>query len=51
MMNDVIDELFALVSSGKLKPVIGGTYPLDKASEAHTAMLSRSTTGKVVLRP
>ncbi len=25
MMNDVIDELFALVSSGKLKPVIGGT--------------------------
>lgn len=51
MMNDVIDELFALVSQGKLKPVIGGTYPLDKASEAHTAMLSRSTTGKIVLKP
>jgi NADPH2:quinone reductase len=51
MMNDVIDELFALVSSGKLKPVIGGTYPLDKASEAHTAMLSRSTMGKIVLKP
>lgn len=51
MMNDVIEELFALVSSGKLKPVIGGNYPLDKASEAHNAMLSRSTTGKIVLRP
>ena len=51
MMNDVIDELFTLVSQGKLKPVIGGTYPLDKASEAHTAMLSRSTTGKIVLKP
>lgn len=51
MMNDVIDELFALVSSGKLKPVIGRTYPLDKASEAHAAMLSRSTMGKIVLKP
>ncbi len=51
MMNDVIEELFALVSNGKLKPVIGGTYPLNQASEAHTAMLSRSTTGKIVLKP
>ncbi len=51
MMNDVIDELFALVSSGKLKPVIGGTYPLDKAGEAHIAMLSRATTGKILLKP
>lgn len=51
MMNDVIDELFKLVSEGKLKPVIGGTYPLAQASEAHTAMLSRSTTGKIVLKP
>ena len=51
MMNDVIDDLFKLVSEGKLKPVIGGTYPLAQADEAHTAMLSRSTTGKIVLRP
>jgi NADPH2:quinone reductase len=51
MMNDVIDDLFALVSEGKLKPVIGGTYPLAQAGEAHAAMLSRSTTGKIVLRP
>lgn len=51
MMNDVIDKLFALVAEGKLKPVIGGTYPLDQAGEAHKAMLSRSTTGKIVLKP
>lgn len=51
MMNDVIDDLFKLVSEGKLKPVIGGTYPLVQAGEAHKAMLSRSTTGKIVLRP
>ncbi len=51
MMNDVIDELFALISDGKLKPVIGGTYPLAEASEAHKVMLSRGTTGKIVLKP
>lgn len=51
MMNDVIDELFALVAEGKLNPVIGSTYPLDQAGEAHKAMLSRSTTGKIVLKP
>lgn len=51
MMDDVINELFALISKGKLKPVIGGTYPLDQAGEAHKAMLSRSTTGKIVLKP
>lgn len=51
LMNDVIDQLFTLVSNGKLTPVIGGTYPLEQASEAHLAMLGRSTTGKIVLRP
>ena len=51
MMNDVIDELFALVSDGKLMPVIGGTYPLNEAADAHRAMLGRSTTGKIVLKP
>ena len=51
LMNDVIDELFGLIVAGKLKPVIGATYPLDQATEAHTLMLSRGTTGKVVLKP
>ena len=51
MMNDVIDELFALIEAGKLMPVIGGTYPLSEATEAHKVMLSRGTTGKIVLKP
>lgn len=51
MMNDVIDELFALVAEGKVKPVIGASYPLSEAAEAHRAMLNRGTTGKVVLKP
>ena len=51
MMNDVIDDLFALISNGSLKPVIGGTYPLNEAADAHRAMLARETTGKIVLKP
>lgn len=51
LMNDVIDELFALISQGKLKPVIGETYPLADAVGAHKAMLARETTGKIVLKP
>jgi NADPH2:quinone reductase len=51
MMNDVINELFALIADGKVKPVIGGTYPLADAADAHSAMLARGTTGKIVLKP
>ncbi|CAN2211599.1 Qor NADPH,quinone reductase and related Zn-dependent oxidoreductases [Candidatus Nanopelagicaceae bacterium] len=51
MLGDVIAELFKLVAVGKLKPVIGGTYPLNEAAGAHRAMLARETTGKIVLKP
>jgi len=51
LMNDVIEKLFSLVVEGKLKPVIGATYPLSQASTAHKAMLSRETTGKITLNP
>ncbi len=51
LMHDVIDELFGLIKSGDLKPVIGGTYPLNEAAGAHRAMLARETTGKIVLKP
>jgi NADPH2:quinone reductase len=51
MMQDVFVELFGLIISGKLKPVVGATYPLSKAVEAHQAMLARKTVGKIVLNP
>ena len=51
MMGEVIAQLFALAAEGKLKPVIGGTYPLNEAASAHRAMLARETTGKIVLKP
>ena len=51
LMNDVIEQLFALVVAGKLKPVIGETYPMSQAASAHKAMRSRETTGKITLDP
>jgi NADPH2:quinone reductase len=51
LLNDVVAELFQLVSDGKLKPVIGATYPLSKVIDAHLSILARKSVGKVVLDP
>ena len=51
MFNDVIEELFTLISEGKLKPVIGATYPLSQAQAAHKSMLARESVGKIALDP
>ena len=43
--------LFDVVSQGHVKPVISKTYALRDASDAHTEMEARRTTGSVVLIP
>jgi NADPH:quinone reductase len=42
-------DLFRLWQQDLLQPVVGATFPLAEASEAHRAIESRETTGKVVL--
>jgi NADPH:quinone reductase len=44
-------ELFDLAASGRLKVTIGESFPLEQAAEAHRALESRKTIGKVVLVP
>lgn len=51
LFHDVIAELFALILSGKVTPVVGATYPLSHAVQAHKDMLARKTSGKVTLDP
>jgi len=51
LLHDVVVDLFSLVIEGKLKPVIGATYGLSQATQAHQAMLARDTTGKITLNP
>ncbi len=42
-------ELMQYLATGTLQIVVGQTYPLAGAAEAHRAIAARSTTGKVVL--
>jgi NADPH:quinone reductase len=42
-------ELFGLYEAGKLKPVIGGSYPMTDVAEAMNFLSSRKATGKIVL--
>jgi NADPH2:quinone reductase len=51
MMDAAMNELLPMVAEGVLKPVGGGRYPLTAAREAHQDLLSRRTTGKLVLDP
>jgi NADPH2:quinone reductase len=35
--------------AGRLRPVIGQRFPLDRAAEAHAAIEARTTLGKTLL--
>jgi NADPH2:quinone reductase len=45
------DDLFAWIAAGKLNVRVGATFALTAAADAHRALESRATTGKVLLLP
>lgn len=51
MVADALADLFARAARGELRTVIGGTYPLDRAAQAHIDLRERRTTGKLLLDP
>lgn len=46
-----VKELFSWYAEGKVKPLIGGEYPLSEAPAVLTSLMERGVTGKVILRP
>ena len=44
-----ISDLLQYITTDQLHILVGQTFPLAKAAEAHRAMTERKTTGKVVL--
>ena len=46
---EIMRELIELAEAGRLRPVVGGAYPLAEASAAHAAIKERKPIGKVVL--
>jgi NADPH2:quinone reductase len=51
LLSEPVRELLDMAAAGELRPVVGGTYPLSEARQAHEDMLARRTTGKLVLDP
>ena len=46
-----MQELVGWYLSGKVKPVIEGTYPLSEAASVLQRVLGRGATGKLILKP
>ncbi|MBI4939142.1 MAG: NADPH:quinone oxidoreductase family protein [Actinobacteria bacterium] len=49
-LGPAMDELTSLVRAGRLSAVVGGSYALEEAAQAHRDLLARRSTGKLVLR-
>ncbi|MFL1429056.1 MULTISPECIES: quinone oxidoreductase family protein [unclassified Nocardiopsis] len=51
VMGQAMAEMFTLVADGDLRTITGGVHPLARAREAHEALRSRGTIGKLVIDP
>nr|WP_180217891.1 zinc-binding dehydrogenase [Streptomyces albus] len=48
---DLVTEILELAVAGEIKAVVGQSFPLEQAAEAHAAVESRGTVGKTLLIP
>jgi NADPH2:quinone reductase len=51
MMEEPLEDLFARVKKGELRPHVGATYPLTDIRRAHQDLQGRRTSGKLLLDP
>ena len=51
MVDEALADLFARAGRGELRVLVGGTYALADAAQAHRDLESRGTTGKLLLDP
>jgi NADPH2:quinone reductase len=51
VVREAVDEVVALWEAGAVKPLVGATFPLDRAAEAHRLIEERKSVGQVVLVP
>ena len=48
-MRELSAAALARATAGTLRPLIGQTFPLDRAADAHAAIAARATVGKTLL--
>jgi NADPH:quinone reductase len=51
MFEEALMDLFARVTAGELRAIVGATYPLGEAPQAQIDLRARRTTGKLLLDP
>jgi NADPH2:quinone reductase len=51
LLAEAVTDLMGLIAEESIRPIVGRTYPLDQAADAHRALLDRSSVGKLVLDP
>jgi NADPH2:quinone reductase len=51
VVREAAQELVSLWESGAVKPLVGATFPLEQAGDAHSLIEERKSVGKVVLVP
>jgi NADPH2:quinone reductase len=51
MIDEALGDLFDRAARGDVRVVLGATYPLGEAAQAHRDLQSRRTTGKLLLDP
>jgi NADPH:quinone reductase-like Zn-dependent oxidoreductase len=47
----VREHVWPLVASGRVRPIVHGTYPLAAAADAHRELEASTHIGKVLLTP
>ena len=50
-MTEALGTMLPALASGKLKPIVGRTFPLDQAAGAQNWITDRRSIGKVILKP
>ena len=51
VMREATAFIAPLIASGSVKPIVGQTFPLEKAGDAFEFVFSRASTGKVIIEP
>ncbi|HKC26882.1 MAG TPA: NADPH:quinone oxidoreductase family protein [Jatrophihabitans sp.] len=51
LLAEAVTDLMNLIEAGAIRPIVGETYPLERAADAHRALRDRTSVGKLVLDP
>ena len=49
IVDAVVQSVWPMIASARVRPIIGARYPIDQAGEAHRVLAAGETYGKVLL--